>query len=95
MKQIIVIDENGNEPENMIVASVTPKGDVDVFLKGNVLALSLISEKIQLDVTNAMKKQANMLMMNLLNGIKDVLPENEYDTILRKMDELEKFEETL
>ena len=36
-----------------------------------------------------------MLMMNLLNGIKDVLPENEYDTILRKMDELEKFEETL
>ena len=87
MKQIIVIDENGNEPENMIVASVTPKGDVDVFLKGNVLALSLISEKIQLDVANA--------IMNLLNGIKDVLPENEYDTILRKMDELEKFEETL
>lgn len=88
MKQIIVIDENGNEPENMIVASVTPKGDVDVFLKGNVLALSLISDKIQLDVTNAMKKQVNMLMMNLLT-------ENEYDTILRKMDELEKFEETL
>lgn len=45
MKQILVLDENGKEPENMIAAYINSNEDIEVFLKGNLIGLSLINKK--------------------------------------------------
>lgn len=45
MKQILVLDENGKEPENMIVATLVDD-KMEVVLKGKPMNLVLMSDKI-------------------------------------------------
>lgn len=45
MKQILVLDENGKEPENMIAAYINSNEDIEVFLKGNLIGLLSSTKK--------------------------------------------------
>ena len=67
MKQILVLDENGKEPENMIAAYINSNEDIEVFLKGNLIGLSLINKKIQKDLNDLCDKMLKDLFYSLFS----------------------------
>lgn len=67
MKQILVLDENGKEPENMIAAYINSNEDIEVFLKGNLIGLSLINKKIQKDLNDLCNKMLKDLFYSLFS----------------------------
>lgn len=67
MKQILVLDENGKAPENMIAAYINSNEDIEVFLKGNLIGLSLINKKIQKDLNDLCDKMLKDLFYSLFS----------------------------